>query len=335
MIVSVIGCGSIGRRHLKGLLSISKSASITEVRGFDPDPSRIDQVQLEISGVKTFDALETCIFGADVLFICAPTSLHMTIYNQIKAIGSYHLFIEKPLSHNLDGCDQILFDQEVAKKHSVIGYMLRLHPVMKKAKEIIDSNKLGRVISVRAECGAYLPLWHPWERYQDFYMSWKVGGGGALLDISHEIDYLNYLFGDIEDLQGIFGTYSDLEITSDDLAIAILKFKNGIIGQLQLDLLQHSRERSLKIIGTEGILKCDFINNKIDSYILQNECWESEAFVVDFDSIYHEEYLQFFNEIKGSKKMLANLKDGIKVMQVIEGIRTSSSSGNRIKLPIY
>ena len=69
-------------------------------------------------------------------------------------------------------------------------------------------------------------------------MSWKTGGGGALLDISHELDYLQWLFGDIEEVQGYMGTISDLEISSDDMALAIFKFKNGIIGQCQLDLLQ-------------------------------------------------------------------------------------------------
>ena len=68
--------------------------------------------------------------------------------------------------------------------------MMHYHPVLKRAR-FIESGTLGRILSVRAEGGFYLPFWHPWEDYRDFYMSWKTGGGGVLLDISHEIDYLN------------------------------------------------------------------------------------------------------------------------------------------------
>ena len=71
--------------------------------------------------------------------------------------------------------------------------MLRLHPVLNKAKDLIDKDTIGRVLNVRAESGFYLPFWHPWEDYKDFYMSWKTGGGGALLDTSHEIDYLMWI----------------------------------------------------------------------------------------------------------------------------------------------
>ena len=80
----------------------------------------------------------------------------------------------------------MIFHHNRTGKHAMVGYMLRLHPLLIRAKEIIEKEEiLGRVLSVRSECGFYLPFWHPWEDYRDFYMSWKTGGGGALLDISH------------------------------------------------------------------------------------------------------------------------------------------------------
>ena len=69
--------------------------------------------------------------------------------------------------------------------------MLRHHPAVRKVKSIIDTGSLGRVLRYHSECGMYLPNWHPWEDYRDFYMSDIDGGGGALLDISHEIDLIS------------------------------------------------------------------------------------------------------------------------------------------------
>ena len=87
----------------------------------------------------------------------------------------------------------MLFEQKQKGKLVALGYMLHHHPVIKKMRDIINKGILGRVLLVRAEAGFYLPQWHPWEDYRDFYMSWKTGGGGALLDLSHEINYLQWI----------------------------------------------------------------------------------------------------------------------------------------------
>ena len=298
MKIAVIGNGSIGRRHLRGLSKLKDNLGIKELRSFDTNPERVKQVQQETPNVLTASSVKEAATGADTIFMCVPTSLHIPLYQEIKPLGDFNFFVEKPLSHSIAGCEQMIFDQERKGKNIAVGYMLHHHPVLKRAKELIDTGAVGRILSVRAEAGFYLPQWHPWEDYRDFYMSWKTGGGGALLDISHEIDYLQWLFGEIEEVQGMMGTISDLEITSDDLALAIFKFKSGIFGQLQLDLLQFEESRYCKIIGTEGVLKADIVNNKIIYNTKSKQDWITENISVDFDDIYLEEYqnvISYFN----------------------------------------
>ena len=166
-------------------------------------------------------------------------------------------------------------------------------------------------------------------------MSWKTGGGGASFDISHEIDYLQWLFGEIEEVQGMMGTISDLEITSDDLALAIFKFKSGIFGQLQLDLLQFEESRYCKIIGTEGVLKADIVNNKIIYNTKSKQDWITENISVDFDDIYLEEYQNVISYFNGTDSEVVTGKQAYKSLEVIEAVRRSHSYGNRIKLPLY
>jgi len=335
MNIAILGCGSIGKRHAKGVSKLREELGVNKISVFDINQDRMSEIQEELVDVEVSESLEEALKDTDTIFLCVSTSAHILVYEQIKKLGNYHLFIEKPLSHNLQGCDQLIFDQARSNKETILGYFLRLHPMLLEAKVLIQNKYIGDVVNVRVECGAFLPLWHPWEDYRDFYMSWKVGGGGALLDISHEIDYIQWLFGDIEDVQGYFGQFSNLEITSDDLALGICKFKNGIIGEIHLDLLQHSKERFLKVIGNDGVIIVDLIKDELRTYLNSEGEWTVKEFNTDFDEIYDDEYRKIFKTINGQDCNLASADDGLRTMQVIEGIRRSSSSGQRIKLPIY
>ena len=75
------------------------------------------------------------------LFLCVPTSLHYAVWSDIKKIGNFNFFIEKPLSHTFDNCDEMIFHHNRSGKHAMVGYMLRLHPLLIRAKEIIQNKK--------------------------------------------------------------------------------------------------------------------------------------------------------------------------------------------------
>jgi predicted dehydrogenase len=335
MKVTVIGNGSIGQRHLKGLTILSKELNIDEVRSFDTNPERRTQVKENIPTAKIFESIEEAVTGTDLVFMCAPTSLHIPIYENISKYGDFHLFFEKPLSHTIEGCEQMLFDQKRKGKKIAVGYMLHHHPVLLEAKEIIESGMLGRILSVRAECGLYLPFWHPWEDYRDFYMSWKTGGGGALLDSSHEINYLQWIFGDITEVQGFMGTISDLEISSDDLALMIVKFKSGVIGQIQLDLFQMEESRYCKVIGTNGVMIADLIKKTIRYNTKENTEWSEKKIDVDFDKIYHTEYMNAFKFFAGEDGYVVSGEDAYATMEVIEAVRRSHAYSTVVKVPLY
>lgn len=335
MKISVIGLGSIGRRHLSGLKKIARKQKLSSINGFDLSKQRRSQASSEISGIEISSSLQECIKGASLVFVCVPTSKHMSIINEIHEHGQYNLFIEKPLSHTLDGCDELEFKFSRIKKSCSVGYMLRFHPVINELKSIVDQRILGRPLNVRVEAGFYLPFWHPWENYQDFYMSWKTGGGGALLDISHEIDYLNWIFGSIQEVNGLIGTVSDLDISSDDLSSSILRFKSGLIGELHLDLLQFDESRYCKVIFTDGVVVADLMSNEIRTFAKNSKKWKIKKLKVDFNKVYENEYLDIINRARGKRSIGCSLSESSHVMQVIEGIRRSTSISSSVKLPLY
>ena len=155
-------------------------------------------------------------------------------------------------------------------------------------------------------------------------------GGGALLDISHEINLLQFLFGKVKFVSGSsVKTVSDLDITSDDLALSTLHFKN-FSAQIQLDLLQFEEERNFKIIGTRGSIKVDLVKNNISHYDLKSKKWKHHNIKFNFDNIYYTQLRYFFSSIRKNKKVnLSTSSDAIHTMEIIEAIRKSSKNNGK------
>ena len=191
MKVVVIGYGSIGKRHVNNLLSLHGLEVIVCTKRKDTD-------FLKKKGCKVFSSFERCLMEKpDIAVIANVTSLH--IETAIKlANARCHLFIEKPLSNSMRGVRTLL--EQVKKKRLVtlMGCNLRFHDCIRKIKEIISNNEIGRIVSVRVENGSYLPNWHPYEDYRHGYAAREDLGGGVVLTCIHEIDYLYWFFGDVK-----------------------------------------------------------------------------------------------------------------------------------------
>jgi predicted dehydrogenase len=331
MKVTVFGTGSIGRRHLSNLIKYKKKLGIKEIISYDVNDGRKNLIKEKYDFEFTVNFTKAAS-NCDVAFVCTPTHLHIKTIEKIHKFTSCHFYLEKPFSHNIASCKEVLKKIKKNNKKIAVGYMLVNHPLMKKTQEIIKSKVIGKCIFARAECGFYLPNWHPWENYRNFYMSKAAQGGGVLLDTSHEINYLQRLFGSVKEVQGVVGKFSDLDITSDDLTLSILKFKNNILAHVHLDLIQFDKERSLKIIGTKGVLKMNLTENKIEIFSNKNKKWKAIKINYNFNKIYFEQLNQFWNLIKNKKQNLGTGEEALHTMQIIEAVRASSKTGKRINI---
>jgi predicted dehydrogenase len=329
MKISVFGAGSIGRRHLSNLIRYKKKLNIDEIISYDVNEDREKLIE-EKKDFKFTSNFKEAALNCDVAFVCTPTHLHINTIKKIHKFTTCHFYLEKPFSSSIKGCAETLKIIKNKKKKIAVGYMLVNHPLMKKAQQIIKSKIIGRNIFARVECGFYLPNWHPWEDYRSFYMSKADQGGGVLLDTSHEINYLQRLFGNVKETQGIVGKFSDLDITSDDLTLSILKFKNNLIAHVHLDLIQFNKERSLKIIGTKGVLKMSLTENEIQVFTNKDKKWKKIKINYNFNKIYFEQLDQLWKLIKNKKQNLGTGEEALHTMQIIEAVRSSSKSGKKI-----
>jgi len=335
MKIGVIGAGSIGRRHIKGFAGLRAESGVGAITVFDPNPERAAEAAGLGADIVACKTLAEAVSGVDAVCVCAPTSLHTRVMGELLDLGAFHIFMEKPLASEATGWAELIERHERTGKRFIVGYMLRKHPVLRRLKSIVEGGTLGRVLHARAESGFYLPYWHPHEDYRDFYMSYRTGGGGALLDTSHEIDYLTWLLGSVAEVQATVETVSDLEISSDDLVQLTFRLKSGIRAQVHLDLLQFDEARHCKVVGTKGVVSADLAGQKVSTWHEGDKAWTVEKVDVSWDAIYGEEYRDFLSVCQGEDRLLPTAREALNVMEIIEAARRSHASGGTVRLPLW
>jgi predicted dehydrogenase len=323
MKIAVIGCGSIGKRHISNLLSLE----VSDIIAYDKDSKRLARVtgELGISGLSSLS--EILSFRPDVVIVCTPTSLHVPIALEAAKRGC-HLFIEKPLSHNFDGLDELLREVTDRRLATLTGCNFKFHPSFQKMREILKSGVLGKVLSARCQFGQYLPDWHPWEDYRKTYSARTDLGGGILLD-SHEFDYMTWFLGDVVEVFCLSAKLSDLEIGTEDTAEVLLRFNSGSIGEIHLDYTQRAYQRNYEFFGENGTLKWDFHDRKIWLYTTPGKKWEAFEEPIDYDlnDMYIEEMRHFVDCIQNGKETMTDIRSGWNTLQVIMAAKSSARDG--------
>jgi predicted dehydrogenase len=243
-----------------------------------------------------------------------------------------HLLIEKPLSHDLEGTESLAALLEAKGKIGLVAYQLRFHPLIKTVREILGTKVLGRIISVSAEVGEYLPGWHPYEDYRQMYASRSDQGGGVILSQIHEMDYLYSFFGLPRRLFALGGHLSSLEIDVEDTASILMEFTvdgREIPVHLHQDYIQRPPSRGLRIIGDEGKLEVDFRALTLKQY-QDGELVRSEAHP-DFprNQLFLDEITHFLACIRGAETPLVSVRDGAQSLRMAyaakESLRTRQS----------
>ena len=321
--ILIIGCGSIGRRHIKNL----KKIGIKQIIATDPVEKNLLRVKREFNILTRYtnhlDALKEN--KIDVAMICTPTSLHVPIAIDAINHGS-HVFIEKPLSNNMERISELFSLANNTHKHVAIGFNLRFHPNLLKIKNLLDSNFIGKPLSVQIEVGQYLPDWHPDQDYRKEYSALKHLGGGVLLDATHELDYAQILFGKANWVFCIADKISDLEINTEDIAEILIVFDSGVLCSIHMDYLQRSYSRSCKIICENGTIWWDFKNSIVKTYSANVDKWESHQEIdFDYNVTYMQEIINFLNCISEAKKPLYSNESNLMHMKLVTAIKKSSS----------
>lgn len=326
--ILIIGGGSIGQRHLKNL----RTLGVEELAILDSDAVKLKEIEKQFS-VKTFSNLTLALKERwSAVFICSPSSTHLKIALTV-AKQEIPMFIEKPLSHNLQNLSEL---RKAVKniKPVMVGYNVDFHPQFKKVQNIIKRKTLGKVLGIRAEFGYYLPDWRGESDYSKTYSARKELGGGILLDDIHEINLVYNLFGPIKKVFGVTARVGGLKINTEDYVESILWFENGLIGQIHMDYLQRDYSRSLKVIGEKGSLMWNLGEGKIDlqkAVVGQRETIDKIA-RFDWNETYLNEAKEFLKCLKSRKNPLSDFQRGFETLKIAVSIKESSVKNKAVFL---
>jgi len=181
------GLGSVGRRHLRNLIKLGER----DILLYRTHRSTLPEAELAGFPVET-DLRTALQHKPDAVIVSNPTALHMDVAIPAARAGC-HLFLEKPVSHSLDGLDEL--DNALCEGGGrlLVGFQFRFHPGLQRLSRLLAEGVIGRPLSARACWGEYLPGWHPWEDYRQSYSARPELGGGVILTLCHPFDYLRWL----------------------------------------------------------------------------------------------------------------------------------------------
>jgi predicted dehydrogenase len=329
--ILVVGKGSIGKRHLRIARELFPDAEI-KVLGH----REVDEIPEFSDGylVTTEAAIQ---FAPQLAIIANPSTFHIPIAHALANSGT-HLFIEKPISSSSDGVNELI---EACKEHDCVlqvGYNLRYSPSMQKFRELLHAGVIGKLLSVRCEVGQYLPTWRPEYDYRIGVSANKSLGGGVLLELSHELDYLQWIFGDVDWVRATLTRQSSLEIDVEDSAHLTLGFKSKtserqLIGTLNMDFIRHDQIRICTVIGSNGSLRWDGIAGEVSVFEEEVSSWKKLFTHTPLrDETYLAEWQEFISCVNAGTTPSVTGQDGLRVLAVVESARSSANTGAQVSV---
>lgn len=319
--VVIASLGSIGRRHLANFQHVEPAVRPIvwhqHSRPGSGGPSAANTIVYSLE--------EALAERPDAALVTGPSSTHVETAQALARHG-VHLLVEKPLSNSLEGVDLLLETCRANKIILMVAYCFRFYRPMQVVKQAIANGLIGRVLSVRAEVGSYLPEWRPASDYRTGVTARRDLGGGVLLELSHELDYVRWLVGEVTSVSAVVRRQSDLQIDVEDTAEILMELAGGAIGSVHLDMTQRAPIRGCRVTGTDGTLVWNGITHEVKLYVASTREW-SDLHPPDpaaYDEMYRAELCGFLAAVNGGEPGGATGEDGRRVVALTLAARQAS-----------
>jgi predicted dehydrogenase len=330
--VLIVGLGSIGKRHARLAREVAPGMEIIALRHREY-PGRLPEgIDRSVSNLD--DALK---LNPQAAVIATPASQHLDAALQLANAG-VHMLVEKPIASSTRGVSDLI---DVCRARGIAlltGYNLRFCPSLLRFRELLQEKRIGSVLSVRAEVGQFLPSWRPGADYHETVSAKASLGGGVLLELSHEIDYLRWVFGEVEWVMAIQSKQSSLEIDVEDTAHLILGLAPEprgvpVVAALDMDCIRHDTTRMCTAIGEKGSLRWNAVTGSVDIFEKGGSAWQT-LFVHEGgrDDSYLAEWRHFLACAVDGVPPVVSGRDGLAALQVIEAARRSSETRSRVDI---
>ena len=319
MKILIVGLGSIGTRHLRNILSLGYSDIFIV--------SRSGILPIEFSSLSVYPTLAEALSSSsfDAAVICTPTARHCADAKKVLAAKIPLVYLEKPVSNSLAEVDELLLLSQQYVNNVVVGYDLHFDKGLQKVKQLLEDNIIGKIVSVNAQVGQFLPDWRPLQDYRHGMSAKKETGGGVMLDLIHEFDYLLWLVGKPSLVACQYVHSGNLEIETEDVCEVLFRFENGVVGTIHLDYLQKKLVRNCLITGSTGTISWNLADRNVE-WINQNREQEFFSYANEERNDRFVTIMQTFlqNEID---PRLTNLETGIESLKWVIAAKYSAENG--------
>ncbi len=319
--VAVIGLGNIATRHRHNLKLLFPKVELLAMSA----SGRIPQEDInECDGIAT--SIDELIQAqVELVIVASPAPFHAQHSIPFIEAGIPTL-IEKPVSTSVEDAEAINRAIELHQTPVSIGYCLRYLPSAQKLKALLEQGIIGTLYNAHIEIGQYLPDWRPNKNYRDSVSAQKRLGGGALFELSHELDYAQWLLGPLQVKHAILRTSEVLALDVEDMADIIALTDLGAVATIHLDFLQRKAHRKCSFVGSEGRIDWDLILNELTlitatetSVLYREPKW-------DKNQMYLAMIEDFVQMIEKNKHTCINFTEAIRTVSLIEEIKQRASN---------
>ena len=296
----VVGAGSIGQRHARVLSSMGIDVAVVSRR----------------AGEGQFQSVEAALAPRaegrlpTYLVVATETADHARVLDEAASAGFQGtVLVEKPLFGRVETPPDYPF---AALR---VGYVLRFHPGLVALKARLAGET---IVSAQIHCGQYLPDWRPGRDHRSGYSSSKEAGGGVLRDLSHELDYALWLFGEAETLGAVGGTFGGLGIAADDAWAILARLERCPLATIHLDYLYRPVRREIRVVTQNYAFSLDMVAGTLEVDGAVADRW-----TLDRDSLFEAMHRSC---LEGGGPLPA-LEDGLRVERWIAEIEAAASAG--------
>src|SRR5262245_7040103 len=249
--VGVVGCGRISKYHFDAIRRID-GLTLAAVADVDVERACAAGEQLGVPWFRTIDEMLKSA-EIDIVSICTPSGMHAA-QGAAAARAGKHVVTEKPMAISLAQADELVKACDEAGVQLFVVKQNRLNPPIQLLRRAVDKGRFGRIylanVTVR------------WQRPQDYYDAapwrgtWEFDGGAIMNQASHYVDLVQWLMGPVESVMAKTATLAR-RIEAEDTGIAVLKFRSGAIGSIQVTMLTYPKnlEGSITLSGEKGTVK--------------------------------------------------------------------------------
>jgi UDP-N-acetyl-2-amino-2-deoxyglucuronate dehydrogenase len=336
--IALVGCGRISKNHFEAIAQID-GLDLVAVSDLDAERAKRAGEEWKVPYFSSYEKM-LAESNANVVTIATPSGLHAE-QGIAAADAGKHVVMEKPMAISLTGADALVHACDKARVQLFVVKQNRLNPPIQLLKRAVDRNRFGRVYL--ANCTVH------WARPQEYYDqapwrgTWEFDGGAFMNQASHYVDLIQWLMGPVESVMAKTATLAR-RIETEDTGIAILKFRSGALGTIEVTMLAYPRnlEGSITILGEKGSAKVGGTAvNKIENWEFAE--YDDDDKLVETantnpPNVYglgHQGYYRnVLAVLRGEARADTDGRAGRKSLELILGIYESAKTGREVPLPL-